>query len=169
MYTKTFLNRNITVSHYYSTTKKIIFLRVYLQWKFTLKNNQPFLFLYRQSLKHLSVSAPAIKSAGVIMGTSSSDNEYIFAPTSSKSRQKKFHRHFSNVSQEEKVLDCKWMNSLFLWIMKVMRLLQKSFQWAKWVLEIFRISRVRMGPVHPDSALIGLFLFLRLIREKLSS
>lgn len=56
----------------------------------------------RQSLKHLSVSAPAMRTTVNRAGTV---GEAAFPPSSSKSRQKKFHRHFKQVSQDEKVLD----------------------------------------------------------------
>jgi hypothetical protein len=59
---------------------------------------------FRQSLKQLSASAPAMRTD---LGKNSEKGELFMAPSSSKSRQKKFHRHFKTVPQEEKVLDCK--------------------------------------------------------------
>ncbi|CAL8111782.1 unnamed protein product [Orchesella dallaii] len=57
----------------------------------------------RQSLKHLSVSAPAMRTSS----TKSADGSDTGLPpmTTSKSRQKKFHRHFKTVPPDEKVLD----------------------------------------------------------------
>jgi len=62
-------------------------------------------FFLRQSLKHLSASAPVMQTALRSMG---SDSEFTLAPSSSKSRQKKFHRHFKTVAPDEKVLECKY-------------------------------------------------------------
>ncbi|XP_021967364.1 GRAM domain-containing protein 2A isoform X2 [Folsomia candida] len=55
----------------------------------------------KQSLKHLSASAPAMRTD---LGKGET-GEFFMAPSSSKSRQKKFHRHFTKVPTDEKVLD----------------------------------------------------------------
>lgn len=65
------------------------------------------LYFCRQSLKHLSVSAPAMRTASTKSGGEGSDTG-LPPMTTSKSRQKKFHRHFKNVPADEKVLDCKF-------------------------------------------------------------
>jgi hypothetical protein len=75
-------------------------------WKITFT-------ICRQALKHLSVSAPVMTQARAQpasdplvtpAGPPSPDQQQ----GSSKSRQKKFHRHFKQVAAEEHVLNCEY-------------------------------------------------------------
>lgn len=71
-------------------------------------NEVTFCVFYRQSLKHLSVSAPAMRTGSTKSSGGDGSDSGLPPMTTSKSRQKKFHRHFKNVPPDEKVLDCEF-------------------------------------------------------------
>lgn len=89
-------------------------------------------FCSRQAIKPLSGSAPSVRAAGAGK-TGTGDTTDGKQP--SKSRQKKFQRHFPQVGPEEKVLNCKDQFNLAIYGLcliqsKVLR--TRSYRWTWW-------------------------------------
>lgn len=69
-------------------------------------------FISRGALKQLSTSTPAMTAQAHSPDPPSpkvNSKEDKKIPTTSKARQKKFHRHFPVVDIDEKVLNCKYL------------------------------------------------------------
>ena len=86
------------------------------------KSSNLGLVCFRQALKQLSVSAPVMTQAQAAARPQPASDPLVTpagppSPEqqtgSSKSRQKKFHRHFKQVAAEERVVNCKYFQ-LFL-------------------------------------------------------
>lgn len=98
-------------------------------------------FLFRQAIKPLSGSAPSVR-APPPSATGTGDTTDGKQP--SKSRQKKFQRHFPQVGPEEKVLNCKFLkvnhHFMFIIISKAIWYYQSRIARTYYLLQLYKMQ-----------------------------